>query len=420
VRGGNIYSYSILLMMFAVPTAFYSLIWLGFIVSFIFWITRKEYLILSRRILRPEFLFPLFAYIYVLVGFFVASDKGAALSSLSKMLPIILFPMILGTSSVVNRKLFNKGSLFFIASTFLSVVYAILYALYDVYISGVWTHWEDEAVYNKFFSYGLTRVFRNWHPTYVAMFVNISMAMIIIQIKENAKFFKTVNKFFICLLFSVLILSLYLLDSMIGFVGFFILILYFTLYYVFSKNSSITVKTVSIFVPILVGFIIYDYNPLKIDKIDTLKKTEWIPTDKQEKRNVLTIRMAKWETHLYIFRQHLLWGTTLADIKNIREKKYIEMGYLDLAKNNYNAHNQYIEILTSFGVIGSIFFFGIILLPFVKFQNVHSLVIPISIMFLLTFFTESVLNRQQGLLAFMLFFSLFISRTNEFLLTFDD
>jgi hypothetical protein len=326
------------------------------------------------------------------------------------MLPLVLFPLLIGTASVINRRLFEKGCQLFVLATFLSLAIALIYAIIDVRLSGMTIHWEDEAIYNKYYSYGLTRVFSNWHPTYVAMFVNISLAIIVILTAHGLKSFTKRKMVFVILIGAVLLLGLYLLDSMIGFVGFLILLLYFTLKYMFSTNISTFFKTCLIILPLLIGFVFFYFNPLRIDKIKTLQNTEWYPTDVQGKRNVLTIRMAKWETYVSIFKENWLLGTTSADIKHIREKRYKDFGYTDLAKNNYNAHNQFIEMITIYGLLGSIFFLGMLLIPVVYFSTVHPFVIPFSIIIFCTFLTESVLSRQQGMLAYMLFFALIINK----------
>ncbi len=107
-----------------------------------------------------------------------------------------------------------------------------------------------------------------------------------------------------------------------------------------------------------------------------------------------------------VIKEHLLFGTTEGDIKEVRLAAYKQKNFTDLALHNYNAHNEFIGTLATYGIIGFILFMGILFLPFRKaeYRRSYSLFIIIVV---ITFLTESILDRQQGLNYFMFFYALY-------------
>ena len=119
--------------------------------------------------------------------------------------------------------------------------------------------------------------------------------------------------------------------------------------------------------------------------------------------------MAKWTTYLDVFRSHVLFGTTAGDIKDVRKKAYEAKGYTDLALYNYNAHDQYIEILTVYGIAGFALFLTMFPAAF-RAPGTDPLVLPFIGIALIAFISESFLERQQGLNFFMFFYVLLTLR----------
>lgn len=96
-------------------------------------------------------------------------------------------------------------------------------------------------------------------------------------------------------------------------------------------------------------------------------------------------------------------GDSMKNVMIEYEKYNFEEGI----KYEYNAHNQYLEILSSNGLIGLGFFLMIIILPLI-YSLKESDILSISILLLLIIFslTESILERHSGVVLFALFTSL--------------
>lgn len=347
---------------------------------------------------KPYILVPILFYLYVFCGFFLARNFGEALSSLSEKLPFLLYPLILGCASGIEEALLYKACRAFILSLVICLAVALLYAAGDMLCSHVYTVQLGEAVYNKWSWYGLTRIFNNWHPSYVSAFCNMAIAFLL----------GTSRRSYTLAVFLFLSLCVFLLYSITGIITWSCLLFFFGCRWLSRRLPLAASLGITFSMAAFLAFLVY-INPLKIEKIQKLKEKEWSATDKQDQRTVLTIRMAKWAAYLDIFKSHPFFGTTAGDIKDLRKKTYEAKGYTDLATYNYNAHDQYIEILTVYGVAGMALF--LIMLGAVwQATGTSPLLLPFMVIVLIAFTTESILERQQGLNYFMFFYSLLTLR----------
>lgn len=399
----RIYRYSILLIAFILPSAFYGFTIALLAVVFICWLYARDYKNIPKIIIQPQVLLPIAYYLFIASGVLYAEHPGKSLSGLSTQISFILFPLIIGSSSIISKELIKETGRMFTFSTCLFILIAICYALFDSIRTGEQTKMVGESLYSKFRSFGLTSAFPNWHPTYVAMFANLSIAFHLQQCMETHN-----RRHFIITIYIVLflIVSLFLLNSLIGIASLILLVLYF----ICKASNLLRVNNkikVGVLFAICTGILsLFYFNPLQIEKIDSLKNRELKITDNQNERNLLTMRMAKWETHAAIFKDNWLGGATYGDINFIRKETYEAKGYYDLAHYNYNAHNQYMEVLATYGIIGGLIFFGLLLIPLFRISK-QTLLIPFLLIVSVTFLTESTLVRQQGILFFIFFYALY-------------
>ena len=114
-----LYRNTFILIAFLIPSAAYGLIWAVLLLTFICWIYFKDYTKISSYVTQPQILWPLLLYTMVIGGFFFADDFHESLSTLSTKLPILVFPLVFGTASVVNSSLIYKAGKSFVLSIFL-------------------------------------------------------------------------------------------------------------------------------------------------------------------------------------------------------------------------------------------------------------------------------------------------------------
>lgn len=116
---------------------------------------------------------------------------------------------------------------------------------------------------------------------------------------------------------------------------------------------------------------------------------------------------ASWE----VLQENPVFGVGLADIKNVRDQKYTELGYDVAARNNFNAHNQLFEYLGINGLLGGIVYLGVFFyLFFSSLKRRDYLFFTLFVIFFIANITESMLVRIKGIEYYCLITLLFISK----------
>ncbi len=126
------------------------------------------------------------------------------------------------------------------------------------------------------------------------------------------------------------------------------------------------------------------------------------------------IRYILWNTSTKVIQKSNYLGYGVGDVQTVLSKQLAVDGYDVLAKENYNAHNQLIQIGLAAGLVGIVsyllsflYFIG----KFIKRKNAEAVVL--FFFFLCVFMFESVLERQNGILIYSWITAMFIY-TSEF------
>jgi O-antigen ligase len=126
------------------------------------------------------------------------------------------------------------------------------------------------------------------------------------------------------------------------------------------------------------------------------------------------IRYILWNTSEKVIKNSNYLGYGVGDAQEVLSKQLALDGYAVLSKENYNAHNQYLQIGLATGVIGILLYlFSVAYLfrNFMKRKNAEAIVFLL--FFIFVFLFESVLERQNGIIIYSFITSMFIY-TSEF------
>jgi O-antigen ligase len=115
-------------------------------------------------------------------------------------------------------------------------------------------------------------------------------------------------------------------------------------------------------------------------------------------------RVIIWRSALRISRNNLILGVGIGDVRTELMKEYQRIGDKDLIENNYNVHNQFLEVLLENGIIGLMFFLAILGCMLMIMLNEKNLLYGLFIFMMIVFFIfETVLYRFAGITFFSLF-----------------
>lgn len=310
-------------------------------------------------------------------------DNGIKLTI--RTLPILVIPYFF---SILNdnekKKLRDNFIKYFIFSNF---IYSLLIWPYLAYVKATTTlktldHLLSYITY-EFFGF-------NDHPIYISSFFAVSIIFLIF--KENK------NKTDYFMLFF-LIITLVLLSRKMIIISLFVSIL---IYYIINRKINI-LKNVFFFILFFsIVFILYFIPEIYLRFIEVLNLNQNLLTSSSG------IRLTIWKIVVEILYDNWLFGVSWGDVQDALNEKYSKYGFVEIL--NKNCHNQYLQILLASGVTGliiiSIFYFN-----FFKNNVINNKYFLLTqILFLSLFIVENYLERQNGILFFVIISCLFIKR----------
>lgn len=390
--------HSVLLSVLAaiIPSGFYNLE--GIIVALLFvnWLFFVKGYNAFNEIPKGTIL--LFAFFTLfLIGLVYTNNVNGQFKFIGRNISYLLIPIsFIGVK--LTYKMVSNIKKCFIFSLIACILFANLYSIIDYMASGEMEIFLTPSIYNKFTYYGLTRVFKDWHPTYVSLFLNLGLVF------AYDLYFKNRRYILWGLITALSSLNIFLLNSFIGIIAF---LLIFYLFILQILNGGRKALIASTFIMLCLMSIFYIKNPFHYPKIEKFKHTEFKITDKKDERNALNLRLAKWKTSIDVFKNAPILGVSNGDYKNALYDQYVKNEFFYCAGERYSSHNQYLYTLSANGTIGLMLLILILYLPFTQKARNYVFLLFLAICSIF-FITEDLLARQQGVV-FFIFFYVFLS-----------
>lgn len=185
------------------------------------------------------------------------------------------------------------------------------------------------------------------------------------------------------------------------------------------KLRQVLIATIAL---ITMGFIAFQIPNIKnrlselgqldgLENLDKIKRGEMLQHEDRIKFNGTSLRLVFWYFGIErVVKEDKIWiGLNPADRRATLNKFYEKNG-MNPAYENYNLHNQYIQTFVELGLIG-LFLYVMINLGFTvkAWQNKNWILLIFIIAFTVFQMTESVLERNKGIV-FFVFFLLFLQK----------
>ncbi|WP_128548056.1 O-antigen ligase family protein [Larkinella soli] len=125
--------------------------------------------------------------------------------------------------------------------------------------------------------------------------------------------------------------------------------------------------------------------------------------------NSIQMRQMIWEIDLRLLADHWLTGVGPSNLDRMLAAQYELYSRLyNFPFQTYNTHNEYLNLWLSFGLCGLLLFLAVLTVQFVRAMRWQNrLYVSLLLILSITFFTENVLARQQGIVFYAFFSSLF-------------
>lgn len=386
---------------------------LGMMLAGLFWLLSGRFRLKYERLRSNGPAGALFFFFLVsLIGSFYSAAPGKAEADLLRQIPFVVWPLILGSTLLdPGRWLFSIMRLLVLATL----------ATLLVGIAGSTFYYLAFPHSDLFFFQNLTDLGRV-PPHYLALFTNFSYGLTLSWLLRQEKPFKQLLPLFILIAFLVFLV---LLSVRIQFFIFALINLYLLgKYWAFHSGpwmSALRLTGLLAFFLSLV-FLFPGSRERMMDTFHELRSLEEMVDNKQTNH-----RIYLWDSSLAVLADSWLWGTgTGAENGALqRDLQKVDAQFWDgtttyrLHEQGYNYHNTYLQRWAAQGLPGllSLVFLFVVPLWSQRRAELPGSLRQAQFLFLLacgwSFATESMLQRQAGILFFSFFYAVLFCFPHE-------
>lgn len=384
----NLYSefffyWSLSLVFITLPLPKYNLNSQSIILLLLSWmcygsLKEKKFIFLSNKL---SFFLASSLFWVSLFGLIYTNNLQEGLNTLIKLLPFLVLPLIIYTHE------FSKDS---VLKFFKIFSYTVIIASCFAIVKGLYFRMNNLG---DFFYYSEFSKLLEIHTTYFALFLVIAIAYFIHNLFLSTIKFKRRVITIIYVVF--LLIVLYIVSSRISVIA--IAISFTTILFVKFKTISLYRKiALSTIVPLLL--VVYFISP-NFQNRNSKEADFGVSVPK------LDTRIVHWEAVINtIKKRSLFFGNGTGDAHQGLYQQYLELGFLEGFTHKYNAHNQFLEILLYYGFIGLLLLLSMILyFMIIALRSKNLTALLLIIIYMIFMVTESILERQNGIVSFVLF-----------------
>jgi O-antigen ligase len=253
-------------------------------------------------------------------------------------------------------------------------------------------------LYNNINSFFYGELALYGHPSYMAMFLCFSSALIYIRnIKQNNKIKFPLKDLFLLMFFSLII---FFLVSKTGIIS--IILIHFSFIGFLIIKNKLYVKGAAILGLIsTLLFLGYKVFPEVNDRFNEMFAA--FDSANNEVNTTSFIRMSIWKTSIDIITLHP-FGVGTGDVKDVLIENYNKVGLNYAAENELNTHNQYLQTTISIGIIGFLVLLAMLFIPlYYSIKNRYLTYIVFLGLIIINFLTESMLETMAGIIFYAFF-----------------
>ena len=368
---------------------------IAFAITAILWVVNKDWTISFRNFSdnRKWWVF-IALYAFHIVSLLWTENFRYAFFDLQIKLAYIVCPLVFAAYSFSRDdwKLLRKS---FVLGNTLAAMICFFQAAFHFVQTG-----NKEMLFYEHFSFFM-------HPSYFMMYLNLSMLFILYELfwqrEENIRW----RKFYYGVLFFQL-LSIFMLSARtslaVSLITFFIYCVVMVRNRKFSRKDALPIALFFAFAVLFqLGLLTY-YN--RYDQITNL-----IRDPNKNEENSTSIRYNLWKTAGEVIRENPVAGVGIGDIKEELVARYVKNNYEYGIKNRISPHNEYLHTAVILGAAGVILLLSIFLVSFLMaWKNGDWIYMLFIVIIALNSVTESILERQAGILFFAFFNSLFATQ----------
>lgn len=360
-----------------------------YIVILVYWCTKNKFRLATLSFFNNHLLiWCSLIFLWHFIGLIYTKDLVMGLKVIESRASILLWPVLLLLFSF-QRKSVNIVLRVFILFTGVICIVSHLDTIIRFY--NTTEHHSDMILFyfSKWYTHNGLVQYVGFEPQYFGYYLVLSNVFIVYLLRQHTK----INWVFLMLLVYQSIF-IFQLSSRNAIITNFIVLLFSLFYSGIKLRAKIGLATFIIATLIAIGSLMRGPSSRFISRfqqIGELKET----------------RLTRWGSSLRLAQKHLILGVGTGDATYELTKQYQIEGLNYSAEENYNTHNQFLDFLVKFGVIGfAIFLLFMGYLFKIAISRKDFLFIGVLIVIGMAFMTENIFSRQMGIVPTMIFISL--------------
>lgn len=374
------------------------------------WLVEGGY-VRKIKSIKHKSLFLIFILFYTLhlVGMIYTSNASEGLFDLEKKLSLLILPLVISTSHLNTVQLKNILKSF-LCSALISSIICLVYAFHRNNYFETFYH-----INWLYFSYSDLTEIINIQPAYLSLYIAFSILLSFFFLIENYSHYNWIKKITFFSLILYLTVFLFLLASRIAIVAMVIILFTGIIYFFYKKNELYKGVLVLMLTGISLLAIMYQIpivNERFMHILGIEHKNIWISQYGDGK--VPEVRMIKWGCAWNIIKDNWIIGVGTGDIQDKLQIEYQNINFDIAFDSRFNAHNQYLQTWLGIGLIGLLSYLTCLIIPgLIAWRGKQYLYLSFIILFSICCFTESMLCRQNGIVFYAFFNSLFAFRKSS-------
>ncbi|MGG8496014.1 O-antigen ligase family protein [Tenacibaculum sp. TC6] len=365
----------------------------------------KIYKDLDRKDITSFFILSLY-YLLLLVSFLISGFDEEILKFLETDAPFLVFPLlVIINKKVIDKKTLNRSLLVF----FVSNVILALKSWSQILNIGFAKLQAENNFYQPVFR-NLFFEETNIHLPYLGLLFVFSIGIGISWVlRGKLNFYIKLGIFLAC---ALLLISIVTFSARMSLFTFIIM----SGYLLYKSIKGIKIKIIGILSLLLIAFFLITQTPIKNRFDEVLKAKMELPNEKfNKKEHEVNFRYGIYYCAQPLLNKGFWWGIGKENIAKELQACYDTFtfkGANDFQKVYYNTHNQYVDVLLSYGIFGFLLvitslFFGLLKDP----STLYKLFLMIVGLALVT---ENLFDRQIGVVFYTFFNTLFyIKQTKQ-------
>jgi len=342
--------------------------------------------IVKNSIKNKFFILFISLFIIHLLGLLYTTNFRYALKDLDIKFPLLIFPFLL-----LGRVL-DKKTIDFILKGF---VIGCLIGSIGAFSHAIQLYFQTRDI-SKMLYEGMQFIM---HSSYFALYLSFSIAYLFFKLDAEDSFFSKKNLVILSLMFFFIMVVIFL-NSRAGMIGLGVSFLFFLVYVIIEKRLKLFYFFISIF--FMTSVFVFTTSNQVFNRFKSISKETVLvkansTIDKESNINTKDLRIAILTIGFDLFKESPVFGYGTGDIKDVLIEGYKKEGFIKGYDRKYNSHNQFLQFLLAFGIIGLLVFLLSLIYPmFFAFFKKNYLYVFLILILCFNFLFESMLETKAG------------------------